>query len=142
MMQAEDKSAITPAAGYAGDVSPQTAWAWAQAGKALLVDVRSDAERQWVCTIPGAKTVAWKQWPGMTMNPTFDAEIQAADAGKLPLLMLCQLGGRAAQAAHRATELGLIAYRITGGFEGEADANGQRGHKNGWRQAGLPWRQP
>ncbi|NBO01483.1 MAG: rhodanese-like domain-containing protein, partial [Betaproteobacteria bacterium] len=34
-----------PAEGYAGDVSPQLAWAWVQSGRAVLVDVRTDAER-------------------------------------------------------------------------------------------------
>lgn len=132
---------VTPAAGYAGDVSPQTAHAWVQAGRAVLVDVRSDAERAWVGFVPEAQVVAWKQWPGMVMNAAFDAEIKAAAQDGKPLLMLCQLGGRATQAAKRATELGLTAYNVSGGFEGEADANGQRGHRTGWRAAGLPWRQ-
>ena len=30
---------------------------------------------------------------------------------------------------------------LTGGFEGVPDEHAQRGHKNGWRHAGLPWRQ-
>ena len=33
------------------------------------------------------------------------------------------------------------AWNIVGGFEGAPDANAQRGHQNGWRHAGLPWRQ-
>lgn len=134
-------SEVTPATGYAGDVSPQTAHAWVQAGRAVLVDVRSDAERTWVGFVPEAKVVAWKQWPGMVMNAAFDAEIKAVAQDGKPLLMLCQLGGRATQAAKRATELGLTAYNVSGGFEGEADAQGQRGHKSGWRAAGLPWQQ-
>jgi rhodanese-related sulfurtransferase len=85
--------------------------------------------------------VEWKKWHGMVMNAAFDAEIKAAAPDGKPLLMLCQLGGRATQAAKRATELGLTAYNVRGGFEGEADAQGQRGHKSGWRAAGLPWRQ-
>jgi sulfur dioxygenase len=58
-----------PAAGYAGDVSVQLAWQWVQAGEAVLVDVRTDAEREWVGFVPGAVALAWKQWPGMAMNP-------------------------------------------------------------------------
>jgi glyoxylase-like metal-dependent hydrolase (beta-lactamase superfamily II) len=42
-----------PAAGYAGDVSPQLAYKWWQSGEAVLVDVRTDAEREWVGFIPG-----------------------------------------------------------------------------------------
>lgn len=56
-------------------------------------------------------------------------------------MMLCRSGVRSIAAAQRATELGLTAYSVTGGFEGEPDEHAQRGHKNGWRHAGLPWRQ-
>ena len=69
---------ISPADGYAGDVTPQQAWQWVQAGQAVLVDVRSDAEREWVGYVPGAAAVAWKQWPGMAMNADFDAQMRAA----------------------------------------------------------------
>ena len=51
--------------GYAGDVTPEVAFAWVQSGQAVLVDVRSDAEREWVGFVPDAVAVAWKQWPGM-----------------------------------------------------------------------------
>jgi glyoxylase-like metal-dependent hydrolase (beta-lactamase superfamily II) len=57
-----------PAAGYAGDVSPQLAYKWWRSGDAVLVDVRTDAEREWVGFIPDAVPLAWKQWPGMKMN--------------------------------------------------------------------------
>jgi len=30
---------------------------------------------------------------------------------------------------------------ISDGFEGDLDANQQRGHLSGWRNAGLAWRQ-
>jgi glyoxylase-like metal-dependent hydrolase (beta-lactamase superfamily II)/rhodanese-related sulfurtransferase len=127
-------------AGYAGDVSPQLAWQWVQAGEAVLVDVRTDAEREWVGFVPGAVPVAWKQWPGMVMNPQFDEAIwQAADGKKL--VLLCRSGVRSIAAAKRATELGLEAFNILEGFEGDPDASAQRGHKGGWRHHGLPWRQ-
>jgi hypothetical protein len=61
------------AEGYAGDVSAHLAWQWVQDGQAVLIDVRSDAEREWVGQVPGAIAVAWKQWPGMVMNADFDA---------------------------------------------------------------------
>ena len=57
-----------PAQGYAGDVPPQLAFEWWQKGEAVLVDVRTDAEREWVGFVPGAVPLAWKQWPGMAMN--------------------------------------------------------------------------
>lgn len=132
---------VRPADGYAGDISPQTALQWQQAGRAVLVDVRTDAEREWVGFVPGAVPVAWKQWPGMALNPAFDPQIAQAGAGGQPLLLLCRSGVRSVAAARRATELGLTAYNILGGFEGDLDAQAQRGHLGGWRHAGLPWRQ-
>src|SRR3989344_1812799 len=98
-------SSVSPADGYAGDVTPQQAWQWVQAGQAVLVDVRSD--------VPGG-------------------------AGAV---LLCRSGVRSIAAARRATELGITAYNILEGFEGDADAQGQRGKKGGWRFHGLPWKQ-
>ena len=132
---------VRPAQGYAGDVSPQLAWAWVQSGEAVLVDVRTDAERAWVGFVPGAEPLAWKQWPGMTMNPDFDAGIQRLGSGGKKLVLLCRSGVRSVAAAQRAAELGLQAYNILEGFEGDPDANAQRGKAGGWRFHGLPWRQ-
>jgi sulfur dioxygenase len=131
---------VLPAAGYAGDVSPKLAFQWWQSGRALLVDIRTHAEREWVGFVPDAAVVAWKQWPGMTMNPDFDAQIVAAAAGK-PVLMLCRSGIRSIASAKRATELGLTAYNILEGFEGDPNADAHRGTRGGWRYRGLPWRQ-
>ena len=130
----------SPAAGYAGDISPEQAWAWVQAGEAVLVDVRSDAEREWVGFVPGAVAMAWKQWPGMEPNPQFDAGIVAAAGGKKAVL-LCRSGVRSIAAARRATDLGVHAYHILEGFEGDPDAQAHRGRIGGWRLRGLPWRQ-
>jgi glyoxylase-like metal-dependent hydrolase (beta-lactamase superfamily II)/rhodanese-related sulfurtransferase len=129
------------AAGYAGDISPPMAYSWWQAGDAVLVDVRTDAEREWVGFVPGAIAVAWKQWPGMAMNVDFDTGVrQAAQNGK-KLIFLCRSGVRSIAAAKRATELGLIAYNILEGFEGDPDTQAHRGNRGGWRMRGLPWRQ-
>ncbi|WP_291009911.1 rhodanese-like domain-containing protein [Hydrogenophaga sp.] len=127
--------------GYAGDVSAPLAWQWVQAGEAVLVDVRTDAEREWVGFVPGAVPLAWKQWPGMALNPAFDEQICAAAAGDKKLVLMCRSGVRSIAAAKRATELGLEAYNILGGFEGDPDAQAQRGKLGGWRHLGLPWRQ-
>ena len=126
--------------GYAGDVSPETANEWMQSGAAVMIDVRSDAELAWVGFVPGAVPVAWKQWPGMTMNPAFDEAVKVAASGK-KIVLLCRSGVRSIAAAKRATELGLEAYNILEGFEGDPDANAQRGRIGGWRFHGLPWRQ-
>ncbi|MDH5855834.1 rhodanese-like domain-containing protein [Lampropedia aestuarii] len=128
---------------YAGDVLPPLAWQWVKAGDAVVVDVRTDAERAWVGEVPGAVVIALKQWPTMALNPDFDVQLQAlaqAKPGK-KLLFLCRSGVRSVIAAVRAHELGLEAYNILEGFEGDADQNGHRGQLGGWRKHGLPWRQ-
>lgn len=127
--------------GYAGDVSPQLAWQWVQSGEAVLVDVRSEAEREWVGFVPGAIGLPWKQWPGMTLNPAFDEGIRQAAADGHRLLLLCRSGVRSVAAARRATELGLQAYNVLEGFEGDPDEQAHRGNRGGWRHRGLPWRQ-
>ncbi len=129
------------AGSYAGDISPELAWRWVQDGRAVLVDVRTDAEREWVGFVPEATPVAWKQWPGMTPNADFDAQARAAANGGKPLLMLCRSGVRSIAAAQRATALGLEAYNILEGFEGDPDGQAHRGTLGGWRRRGLPWRQ-
>ncbi|MEY2803465.1 MAG: hypothetical protein RL657_801 [Pseudomonadota bacterium] len=140
-MNTDDQTQVQPAQGYAGDISPEVAWQWVQSGRAVLVDVRTDAEREWVGFVPGALALAWKQWPGMSLNPEFEAGVrQAATSGK-PLLMLCRSGVRSIAAAQRATEWGLQAYNILEGFEGDPDPHGHRGRLGGWKQRGLPWRQ-
>ena len=133
----ESKSALA----YAGDVTPEQAWQWVQSGKAVLVDVRSDAERTWVGFVPEAKALAWKQWPSVDVNPVFDDGIRAIAAEGKKILLLCRSGVRSIAAAERAAQLGVEAYNILEGFEGDPNANAHRGLLGGWRKRGLPWRQ-
>jgi len=130
-----------PAQGYAGDITPEQAWQWVQSGKAVLVDVRSDAERTWVGFVPEAKALAWKQWPSVDVNPMFDDGIRAIAAEGKKILLLCRSGVRSIAAAERAAQLGVEAYNILEGFEGDPNANAHRGLLGGWRKRGLPWRQ-
>ena len=141
MNNADPDLQILPADGYAGNVPPELAWQWLQSGEAVLVDVRTDAEREWVGKVPGAIAVAWKQWPGMALNASFDAQLLAAVAQGRKVLLLCRSGVRSVVAAQRATRLGLQAYNILEGFEGDVDGSGQRGNLGGWRLRGLPWHQ-
>jgi rhodanese-related sulfurtransferase len=136
-----ERSGVRPATGYAGDVTPEQAYAWFADGEAVLIDVRSDAEREWVGFVPGAVGLAWKQWPGMALNAGFDEALKAAVPAGKKAVLLCRSGVRSVSAARRATELGLEAYNILEGFEGDADAEGHRGRKGGWRLRGLPWKQ-
>ena len=134
-------SAVRPAQGYAGDVTPELAAQWVARGEAVLVDVRSDAEREWVGYVPGGVPLAWKHWPGMALNEAFDQGLRAAVPAGPKAVLLCRSGVRSIAAARRAAELGFEAYNILEGFEGNPDAEGHRGSQGGWRFRGLPWKQ-
>lgn len=127
--------------GYAGDISPPLAWQWSQSGKAMLIDIRTEAERDWVGFVPGVPFVPWKLWPGMAVSTVFDDQLKAAAPPGTCVLLLCRSGIRSIAAAKRATELGFEAYNILEGFEGDPDAQAHRGFRGGWRFHGLPWRQ-
>lgn len=131
---------VRPAEGYAGDISPELAWRWTQDGLAVIVDVRTDAEREWVGFVPGAVALAWKQWPQMQLDPAFEIGLQRFEAGTR-LLMLCRSGVRSIAAARAATAKGLQAYNILEGFEGDPDAQKHRSSGSGWKFRGLPWNQ-
>lgn len=131
---------------YAGDVDPPRAWALAQAGQALLVDVRSAEEYRFVGHVPGSLLIPWASGTALTRNPAFVEELQAAlleQGGKdAVLLLICRSGKRSVYAAEAATAAGFRhAFNVTEGFEGEIDAQRQRGRLDGWRWRGLPWAQ-
>lgn len=126
---------------YAGGVAPQLAWDLFSAGKVLLVDVRSAEERKFVGHVPGTVHVAWATGTALTRNPRFVRELESKIGGKdVPALLLCRSGKRSAAAAEAAAKAGLTCiFNVLEGFEGEIDAQQQRGHADGWRFHGLPW---
>ena len=137
---------------YAGDIGPDEAWQLLQQG-ALLIDVRTDAEWNFVglpdLTLLGKDPllVSWQAYPDMDLNPHFadDLHRQISDSGgvqETPLVFLCRSGARSRAAAITMTRRGFTAcYNLAGGFEGDRDRQGHRGHVNGWKAAGLPWKQ-
>lgn len=127
--------------GYAGDVSVQLAYQWWQSGEALLLDIRTNAERAWVGFIPDVPAIEWKIWPGMEINPNFDRQLKELVPAGSKIVMLCRSGLRSVPSSQRAQSLGFQAYNIAEGFEGDPDANAKRGKKGGWKFHGLPWRQ-
>ncbi len=133
--------AIAPAVSYAGDISPELAHQWMLTGTAVLVDIRSNAERAWVGFIVDAVGIEWKVWPGMVANANFEVELKAAVPAGSKVMMLCRSGVRSIPASERAQSLGYTAYNILEGFEGDPDGEAHRGQKGGWRYRGLPWRQ-
>jgi len=131
------------ALGYAGGISPTEAWALAQTGAARLVDVRSNEELVFVGRVPDALHVAWATGTSLNRNPRFFKELEQRAGGKdQPLLLVCRSGKRSVEAAKAATAAGFTAaFNVLEGFEGELDDRGQRGNRDGWRNAGLPWYQ-
>ena len=128
---------------YAGALLPREAFElWKQAPGAVLIDVRTKAEWDYVGRVPDALEIEWNHYPS-GRNAQFAATLQSAAPGKTaPLLFLCRSGVRSAAAADLATQLGYTgAINILQGFEGDVDASGHRNTVGGWRAAGLPWKQ-
>ena len=130
---------------YAGAVTPSEAYALLRGNaNVLLVDVRTNAERDWVgrVAIPEAQHAAieWNTYPGSTPNPVFLEELSRAASKDKVLLFLCRSGVRSRHAAKLATENGYAnSFDVLEGFEGDKDAEGHRKTVGGWCKAGLPW---
>ena len=108
---------------------------------AVLVDVRTRAEWDYVGRVPGSILIEWNSYPTGTRNPRFLDELRAAvRKPEAPLLFLCRSGQRSDSAARMATEAGYNkAFNVLEGFEGPKDQDGHRSTLGGWRKAGLPW---
>jgi rhodanese-related sulfurtransferase len=142
---------IASADGYAGDVSPTTAWRMLEEiSAAVLVDVRTTAEWAYVGSPDlGAigKTVLpveWQTFPSMRVDPEFAAKVtgHVGRDHEVPLLMLCRSGVRSAAAARAMTATGYRwCFNVANGFEGPLDGAGHRGGASGWKADGLPWSQ-
>ncbi|TAJ92781.1 MAG: rhodanese-like domain-containing protein [Reyranella sp.] len=145
-----DTFEVSPAPGYAGDVTPSVAWKiLGELKDAILIDVRTRAEWNYVGVPdlagldkkPGL--VEWQVFPSMQVNPDFVGALSGALADKaVPLLFLCRSGVRSVAAAKAMSAAGYsTCLNVTDGFEGPLDAQGKRGATRGWKAAGLPWRQ-
>jgi len=130
---------------YAGAVTPQEAYELIRNDAGVkLVDVRTNAERDWVgrVAIPDTQHLAvqWSLYPGGTPNPAFIDQLAAATGKGDVLLFLCRSGVRSRHAAKLATEHGYAnCFDILEGFEGDKNADGHRKTLGGWCRAGLPW---
>jgi rhodanese-related sulfurtransferase len=141
---------VSPAAGYAGDVTPAIAWKILGESKdAVLIDVRTRAEWNYV-GLPELASVGkkpalleWQTFPSMQVNEEFVSALTGAIADKdTPLLFLCRSGVRSAAAAKAMTAAGYsTCLNVRDGFEGPMDAQGRRGSEAGWKASRLPWRQ-
>jgi rhodanese-related sulfurtransferase len=132
------------------NVPPQQVWEALKGDpKAQLVDVRTDVEWQFV-GVPDlvsigkqAVLVSWQTFPAMGLNPNFTEQLK--DAGFTPehhIYFICRSGQRSYAAARALQAAGFPnAYNVAEGFEGAVDPDGHRGITEGWKAAGLPWRQ-
>lgn len=130
---------------FAGSVTPQEAYALLTLEPgAKLVDVRTNAERDWVgrvaITDRQHAAVQWNTYPGGAPNPEFLEQLAAVAEKHDILLFLCRSGVRSRHAAKLATENGYRhCFNILDGFEGDKDGSGHRKTVAGWCTAGLPW---
>jgi rhodanese-related sulfurtransferase len=135
---------------YAGDISAAEAWERLQSdSRVQLVDVRTVAEWNFV-GLPDLSSlgrqvhcIEWQAFPTGARNPGFVVEAsQALNDKAAPVLLLCRSGARSRAAAIALTGAGFAqAFNVAGGFEGDADHEGHRGTRNGWKAENLPWRQ-
>lgn len=138
-----------PTPNYAGDLSATEAWELLKSDpKARLIDVRTTAEWNFVGLADLSSVgrepelVEWQMFPTMQPNLHFVPAASEGSDKDAPVLFLCRSGARSRSAAIAMTEAGFSrAYNIVGGFEGDLDGERHRGHKNGWKAAGLPWKQ-
>ena len=132
------------------NIRPRDTWdALARDAKAVLIDVRTDAEWLYV-GMPDLSDIdkdplliAWQVFPAMQLNSVFITQMKAA--GLTPehrIYFICRSGVRSLAAAEAAREAGYDhVYNVADGFEGPPDEAGHRGRRAGWKVEGLPWRQ-
>lgn len=139
-----------PDQAYAGDISAQETWELLTSdADATLVDCRTVAEWSFVGTVDldsmgkAPIMVEWQSFPSMAVNTAFPTELH--DKGVTPdrtVVFMCRSGQRSKAAAIEMTGRGYArCYNLAGGFEGPLDDGGHRGAVDGWKNAGLPWRQ-
>jgi len=135
---------------FQGDVSPSSAFEMLTTDQsAVLVDVRTQAELIFVGRPdlqPIEKRLVTVEWP----QPAHEQEVSVFVEGlrsvgvdsSSPVLFICRSGVRSRFAAIAAAQGGFgLTFNVAEGFEGDLDGDGHRGSRQGWKVAGLPWRQ-
>ncbi len=140
--------------GYAGDITVEKAWELLKSDpQCLLVDTRTQSEWAYV-GVPDLSElgkepvlIEWQSFPTMQVNETFTEQLADILGEKdlpntAPILFICRSGARSRSAAIAATEAGFpTSYNVDHGVEGDLDASMHRNSVNGWKFAGLPWKQ-
>ncbi len=128
------------------EVNPKQAWKMLQENpNAILLDVRSKVEFDYVGHPVGAVHVPLQEFPDWQTDPDFSQkviELLGTASRDVTVLTLCRSGKRSMLAAQLLEAQGYKdTVNIAEGFEGDPDENRHRGNVNGWRFHGLPWEQ-
>jgi rhodanese-related sulfurtransferase len=104
---------------YSGALLPEEAYTLLQSVPAAkLVDVRSNAEWNFVGVIPGAVNVEWKTFPGMIDNPNFLEQLKHQVDPESLVMFICRTGARSDQAARAAAANGFSdCFNVTSGSD-------------------------
>lgn len=132
------------------EVTPVEAWELLNNNpQAVLLDVRSRVEYEYVGHPPDSVNIPWKDAPDWQIDPAFTDKVRATMVSlrpdvrrceELPILMLCRSGARSRTAGELLQQQGFTrVYNVAEGFEGDRDQNMHRNTINGWRVRGLPW---
>lgn len=126
---------------YDGVLLPREAFELLQSEVgAVLVDVRTKAELDYVGRVPGSTQIEWQTYPGGQPNPQFLDQLIRAVPKTANVMFLCRSGARSHAAAAAAKGAGYErCFNVIEGFEGDKDGQGHRNSVGGWRFAGLPW---
>ncbi|WP_428353062.1 rhodanese-like domain-containing protein [Methyloprofundus sp.] len=126
------------------NLTPRHSWDLLQANpKAVLIDVRTKVEYDFVGHPLNAIHVPWKEAPDWRLNAEFIPRVkQAVSDIAVPVLLLCRSGSRSLAAAEALQEAGFKhLVNVLEGFEGGLDEQKHRGDLGGWRFSQLPWEQ-
>lgn len=142
VLQKSRERAVKAKLAYAGALLPAEAQALRDSAGAVIVDVRSRAELDFVGRIPGSVEIELKTYPGMQPNPHFIQQLRQAVPTDAKVMFICRSGARSHDAAVAASAAGYAAaFNVLEGFEGDRDHDNHRNTVGGWRAAGLPWQQ-
>lgn len=119
---------------YAGDITAAAAWdLLSHNSEAVLVDVRTQPE--WSAGVPDVKSInkslnkiQIRTAPAYAYNENFLKEFENLNLDKNnKILFICRAGGRSAEAATLAAQLGYTqSYNVAGG-------------EISWKESKLPW---
>ena len=133
-------------------ISSQQAWKVLESNpQAVLLDVRTSVEYEYVGHPLNALHIPWTEEPDWNVDTEFVNKVREAlmmrtgpdqEPESINILTICRSGKRSQAAAEELVRQGFNnLYNIEDGFEGDLDNNRHRNTVNGWRVANLPWEQ-